>query len=159
MYRMLCALLFYVLLVSGCATPPPAPPDLMLEQLEAGEQITLRLPARLLHGHDMTEPSYDSPEGYKPIPAYQGELALTDRRLLFVSPTKNGPPAFLSIGYAAVARSRPSATPLLHYLVVWDTNGHAESFIVDRSQVAELHRDFAKAMDALTEGGGKPRHQ
>ena len=160
MCRLFCALLICLLFASGCATQsPPEPPDLLLGQLEAGERITLQIGARLLHGHDMTEPSYDSPEGYQPIPAYQGELALTDRRLLFVSPSKDGSPAWLSISYAAVARARPSRTPLLHYLVVWDTAGHPESFVVDGARVGELHRDFALVMDARAASGGRPwRH-
>lgn len=66
--RLLCiALLSFV---AGCATPPPAaPPDRVASLLEVGEGVNQRMPAQLLHGHDMQEPDYDAPEGYRPIPA------------------------------------------------------------------------------------------
>lgn len=38
----------------------------------------------------MQEPSYDAPQGYRPIATFAGELLLTDRRLLFVE-TQPGP--------------------------------------------------------------------
>lgn len=157
MHRLLCALLVFSLFASGCTTKPPVKrPDPFAGQLEADERITLRIPAQLLHGHDMEEPSYEAPEGYRTIPTYRGELAFTDRRLLFVQwPTKNRS-SWLSIPYSAVARARPSRTPLLHYLVVWDTNGHPDSFVVDGSNVGVLHRHFAQAIATRATGSGRP---
>lgn len=161
MHRLLCALVVFSLLASGCATKPPAErPDPLVAQLEANERISLRMPAQLLHGHDMEEPSYDSPEGYRPIPSYRGELALTDRRLLFIQPSTQNTSSWLSIPYSAVGRTRPSRTPLLHYLVVWDTQGHPDSFVVDGSNVGALHRHFAQAMATRATGSSRPsRHE
>jgi hypothetical protein len=151
--------LLFVLLASiiaaGCATTPPAAvPDPLARLLEPGEQIALRIPAQLLHGHDMTEPSYDAPEGYRPVPTYDGELLLTDRRLLFVEQSGNASPSWLSIPYGAVARARPSTTPLLNYLVVWDGEGHPDSFVVDARDVRALHRHFGNALLGRKPGTG-----
>lgn len=155
--------LFFILLTSllanGCATRMPAvAPDPLVQLLAAGEQVTLRMPAQLQHGHDMTEPSYDAPEGYRPIPTYDGELLLTDRRLLFVeqsrqsTQTTQAPPSWLSIPYGAVARARPSLTPLLNYLVVWDGEGHPDSFVVNASDVRALHQLVGKALLGRRQG-------
>lgn len=113
--------------------------------LESGEQVTMRISAQLLHGHDMTEPSYDAPEGYRPIPVYRGELILTDKQLLFVE-QQGESPSWLSIPYGAIARVRPSQTQLLNYLVVWDADGHPDSFIVGRGDVSALHREVGQAL-------------
>lgn len=146
MIRLLTAV-FVALIAAGCATKPPAPPpDPVSRLLEANETIALRIPAQLMHGHDMQEPEYDAREGYRPIPTYQGELALTDRRLLFVEQPAGPTSGWLSIPYEAVVRTRPSQTPLLHYLVVWDADGHPDSFVVDSRNVTTLHRQFGQAM-------------
>lgn len=137
MIRLLCIVM---LLLAGSACISFDPPDRVSRWLEAGEVVKLRIPARLLHGHDMQEPSYESPQGYQPIPTYQGELLLTDRRLLFVDDSNSSEPSRLSVPYEAVARSRPSQTPLLHYLVIWDAEGHSDSFVVDRRHVRALHQ-------------------
>ncbi len=134
-----------LLLASGCATPP-APVDPVVRLLEPGEPVRLRVSAELMEGHDMEEPPYDAAEGYLPIPTYPGELLLTDRRILFVV-TPAGPEAsWVSIPYASIARARPSRTPLLHYIVVWDAEGHADSFVVDAGVVQALHRSLGEAM-------------
>lgn len=144
--RIGCALLAAAVLTAGCATQPTPPADPLLTQLDAGERIALRIPARLLHGHDMEEPSYDAPEGYRPIPTFQGELAVTDQRLLFVQKPAANDTAWLSIPYVAISRSRPSQTALLNYLVIWDARGHPDSFVVDSADVGKLHQAFARAM-------------
>jgi len=113
----------------------------------------LRIAARLLHGHDMQEPAYDAPEGYRPIPTYEGELLLTDRRLLFLDGTA---PSRLSIPFEAIARFRPSQTSLLHYLVVWDHDGNPDSFVVDSRDVRSLHRQFGQVMLARQKASGIP---
>lgn len=145
MIRLLVVLI--LLVGAGCAGIPPAPPpDPVSRSLESGEIVALRIPAQLLHGHDMMEPSYDSPQGYQPIPTYQGELLLTDRRLLFVEQTKGEEPSQLSVPYEAIASARPSQTQLLHYLVIWDAAGHPDSFVVDSRYVHALHRHFGQAL-------------
>lgn len=147
MLRLFCTAAFIVFVAAGCATPSqPLRPDAVSSLLEPGEQVALRLPAHLLHGHDMTEPSYDAAEGYRPIPTYQGELILTNQRLLFVEQPGERPPSWLSIPYGAIARARPSQTQLLHYLVVWDADGHPDSFTVSRSDVLALHRQVGQAL-------------
>lgn len=144
MLRLFCTVAFLAALVaSGCATDP-ARPDPVTSLLEVGEQVTLRMRAHLLHGHDMKAPPYDAPEGYRPIPTYQGELLLTDRRLLFVEDAGAPTPSWLSIPYGAIARARPSQTPLLHYLVLWDADGHPDSFTVSSSDVLALHRKIGQ---------------
>lgn len=149
--------LFYMLVVTvfvfGCATPPVTPSDPMGSLLEPGEQVGLRVPARLLHGHDMEEPPYDPVEGYKPIPTYDGELAVTDRRLLFVKLPQDSPPSWVSIPFDAIARARPSRTPLLNYIVVWDRENHPDSFVVDARHVRALHQQFGQAFVRRTQGG------
>ena len=135
--------LVLMLLIAGCAHRPA---DRLAAQLEAGETVSFRAAARLLHGHDMSVPSYDDPEGYRPIPEYAGELAVTDRRLLFVATAPAAANSHLSIPFAAIARARPSRTPLLHYVVVWDADGHPDSFLVDARHVAELHRQLGLAL-------------
>lgn len=135
-----------LLLAGSCATVPPAKVDRAARLLEAGEAVELRVATELMHGHDMEEPPYDENEGYRPIPTYAGELLLTDRRLLFVASTDGPEASWASIPYAAIARARPSRTPLLHYIVVWDTDGHPDSFVVDASVVRALHRTFGEAM-------------
>jgi hypothetical protein len=143
--RPLALVALLVLLASGCATPP-ATVDSAARLLEPGEPVSLRVPAELMEGHDMEEPPYDAAEGYRPIPTYPGELLLTDRRILFVV-TPAGPEAsWVSIPYASIARARPSRTPLLHYIVVWDAEGHADSFVVGAKVVQALHRSFGEAM-------------
>ena len=132
-------------LSSACTTVPKDPVDPVAHWLEPGEVAQLRVAARLMHGHDMTEPSYDAPEGYQPIPTYEGTLVLTESRLLFVSPVSAGEASTLSIPYTAITRARPSQTPLLHYLVVWDSENHPDSFVVDHLSVQELHRRFGAA--------------
>lgn len=76
--------------------------------------------------------------------------------------TPPGPEAsWVSIPYASIARARPSRTPLLHYIVVWDSDGHADSFVVDASVVKSLHRSFGDAMMAkggITLPQATPRH-
>ena len=134
---------FTALVVSGCATVPSDPAAALLEP---AEQVELRLPATLMHGHDMEEPPYDTPDGYRPIPTYGGELLLTDRRLLFVELPPESTPSYLSMPYAAVARARPSRSPLLHYVVVWDADGHPDSFVVDSSDVTALHQQVGRML-------------
>ena len=128
-----------VLALSACSH---APVDPAAGRLDDGEDVHLRVAATLLHGHDMQEPEWDSAQGYRLPPAYAGELLITDRRLLFV----NANPVELSIPYAAISRSRPSATPLLNYLIVWDHDGHPDSFVVDAANVKALHAGFARAL-------------
>lgn len=144
--RRLALLTILVVFVAGCASPPAAPVDPAVRLLEAGEPVRLRVPADLMHGHDMEEPAYDAAEGYRPIPTYPGELLLTDRRLLFIVTPAGPEGSWVSIPYAAIARARPSRTPLLHYIVVWDAGGHADSFIVDASVVQSLHRSLGEAL-------------
>jgi hypothetical protein len=133
-------------IASGCATLPSPPVDPATRLLEAGESIRLRVAADLMHGHDMEEPPYDEAEGYRPIPTYPGELLVTDRRLLFVARPAGEEPSWASIPYALIARARPSRTPLLNYIVVWDTDGHADSFVVDASDVRALHQVVGQAL-------------
>ncbi|HEY5762849.1 MAG TPA: hypothetical protein VIS73_06550 [Rhodocyclaceae bacterium] len=128
-----------VLVLAACSHGPVDP---VAGHLEAGEAVHLRVAATLMHGHDMQEPEWDSAQGYRLPPAYAGELLVTDRRLLFV----NADPVELSIPYAAISRSRPSATPLLNYLIVWDHEGHPDSFVVDAADVKALHAGFARAL-------------
>lgn len=150
--RPLALVALFVLFLSGCATPP-APVDPAAGLLEPGEPVRLRVRADLMHGHDMEEPRYDPVDGYPSIPTYSGELLLTDRRLLFVV-TPAGPEAsWASIPYATIARFRPSRTPLLHYIVVWNAEGQADSFVVDANVVQALHRSFGEIMAAR----GTPR--
>lgn len=162
MPRLSCIVLLS-LLAAACTTAPPAPPtDPATALLEAGERITLRLPAQLLHDHDMQEPSYDDPAGYRPIPTFAGELLLTDRRLLFIEDLRGQPAAssWLSIPFAAVARARPSRTPLLNYLVVWDAAGHADSFVVGSRDVQNLHRSIGQALATRRPAPAPPaRHE
>lgn len=69
-----------------------------------------------------------------------------DHRLLFVV-TPAGPEAsWASITYVSIARFRASRTPLLHYIVVWDAEGNADSFVVDAGVVQALHRSFGEVM-------------
>lgn len=138
-------LAFLVFLLSACASLK-APVDRAAALLDQGELVQLRVPATLKHGHDMEEPPYDAPEGYRPIPTYPGELLLTDRRILFVVASEGASPSWVSIPYPSIARARPSRTQLLHYIVVWDLDGHADSFLVDASNVKALHRSFGEAM-------------
>lgn len=128
-----------LLALSGCSH---APVDPAAGLLESGETVHLRVAATLLHGHDMQEPEWDPAQGYRLPPSYAGELLITDRRLLFV----NADPVELSIPYAAISRSRPSTTPLLNYLVVWDHDGHPDSFVVEAAKVKALHAGFAQAL-------------
>ena len=137
-----------VLVVSGCASPPPAPVDPATRLLDPGEPVRLRVAADLMHGHDMGEPPYDEQQGYLPIPTYPGELLLTDRRMLFVVRSAGPESSWVSIPYAAIARARPSRTPLLNYVVIWDPEGHADSFVVDARFVQALHRAVGEALMA-----------
>ena len=148
--RPLALIAFLVLLASGCASPPPpsAPVDPSARLLVPGETVRLRVPADLMHGHDMEVPPYDEVEGYRPIETYPGELLLTDRRLLFVVRSAGPEASWVSIPYAAVARARPSRTPLLNYIVVWDPEGHADSFVVDARFVQALQRTVGEALMA-----------
>ncbi len=138
-----------VLLVAACATPPapaPAPVDAAASLLEAGETVRLRVAAELWEGHDMEEPPYDEQEGYRPIPTYPGELLLTDRRFLFVVKPAGPEASWVSLPYESITRARRSRTLLLHYIVVWDAEGHADSFVVDAGVVQALHRSFGEVM-------------
>lgn len=137
-----------VTLVSGCASPPQAPVDSATRLLDPGEQVRLRVPADLMHDHDMEEPPYDEAEGYRLIETYPGELLLTDRRILFVVRPAGPEASWVSIPYGAIARARPSRTPLLNYVVVWDPEGHADSFVVDARVVQALHRTVGEALMA-----------
>lgn len=134
-------------LLAACATPPHVPPaDPLISLLQPGESIAFRAPAQLLHGHDMEEPAYDRSEGYRPIPAYRGELAVTSQRLLFTVRPAGAQPAWVSIPFAEIARARPSRTPLLNYIVVWDRDQHPDAFQVSAGDVAELHRQVGLAL-------------
>lgn len=145
-------ILILALATAGCTiTPaahsPAAPPaDPLGTLLEAGEQVAFRAPAQLLHGHDMEEPPYDTPEGYRPIPGYRGELAVTDRRLLFVVLPAGPAPSWMSIPFAAITRARPSRTPLLNYIVVWDRDNQPNAFMVDARHVRALHQHVGQAL-------------
>lgn len=145
--RLLAFATLLVLLAPGCASRPPFPVDPAALLLVPGEPIRLRVPADLMHGHDMEEPPYGD-EGYAPIPTYPGELLLTDRRILFVVRSAGPEASWVSIPYAAIARARPSRTPLLNYIVVWDPEGHADSFVVDARFVQALHRSVGEALMA-----------
>lgn len=136
-------MLMLLLAFTACTSVPVDPAQRLLD---AGEAVALRMPAQLMHDHDMQEQPYDTPEGYRPISTYQGELLLTDRRLLFIETTTDAASSWLSIPYAAVARARPSRTALLNYLVVWDADGHADSFVVDARQVKALHREVGQRL-------------
>lgn len=147
MLRLICTAAVMLFVASGCATDPQTQrPDQVGSLLEPGEQVTLRMRAQLLHGHDMKAQPYDTPEGYRPVPTYQGELILTDQRLLFVEQPAKQPPSWLSIPYDAIARTRPSKTPLLHYIVVWDAAGHPDSFTVSSRDVTALHRQVGQSI-------------
>lgn len=142
-------ILSLTLAAAGCAVTPTTsvpPPDPVGKLLETGEQVAFRVPAQLLHGHDMEEPSYDAPEGYRPIPGYRGELAVTDRRLLFVVLPAGPTPSWLSIPFAAITRARPSKTPLLNYIVVWDRDQQPNAFLVDARHVRALHQHVGRAL-------------
>jgi hypothetical protein len=140
-----------VLLAAGCATTPP-PVDPLANLLAPDEKVAFRAPAQLLHGHDMEAPPYGD-NGYQPIPAYRGELAVTDRRLLFAVLPQSEPPLWVSIPFAAIARARPSRTPLLNYIVVWDQAQHPDAFLVDARQVRELHRQVGQILLPQMSGG------
>lgn len=146
-FRLLLILLLSLL--GACTTAPVepvVPVDPASRWLAPGEVIQLRIAAQLLHGHDMTEPAYDPTDGYQPIPTYDGELLLTDSRVLFLAQGSSGEQSTLSIPYSEISRARPSKTPLLHYVVVWDTDNHADSFVVSQRHVQELHRQFGAAL-------------
>lgn len=145
--RLLAFATLLVLLASGCASPPPLTVDPAASLLVPGEPIRLRVPADLMHGHDMEEPPYGE-DGYAPIPTYPGELLLTDRRILFAVTSAAPEASWVSIPYAAIARARPSRTPLLNYIVVWDSEGHADSFVVDARFVQALHRSVGEVLMA-----------
>ena len=145
--RLLAFATLFILLAPGCASPPPSPVDPVARLLVPGEPIRLRVPADLMHGHDMEEPLYGE-DGYAPIPTYPGELLLTDRRILFAVRSAGPDASWVSIPYAAIARARPSRTPLLNYIVVWDSEGHADSFVVDARVVQALHRSVGEALMA-----------
>ena len=134
------------LIATGCTTTANLPSHPSDKLLTAKEQIKLRIPAQLMHGHDMQEPPYDAPEGYRPIPTFQGELLLTDQRLLFVEQSAEQTPSWLSIPFAAIARASPSRTALLNYVVVWDSEGHPDSFVVNSSDVQALHQFVGRAL-------------
>lgn len=61
--RLLAFATLLVLLASGCASPPPLTVDPAASLLVPGEPIRLRVPADLMHGHDMEEPPYGE-DGY-----------------------------------------------------------------------------------------------
>ena len=145
--RLLAFATLLILLASGCALRPPSPVDPAARLLVPGEPIRLRVPADLMHGHDMEEPLYGE-EGYAPIPTYPGELLVTDRRILFIARSAGPDASWVSIPYAAIVRARPSGTPLLNYIVVWDSEGHADSFVVDARVVQALHRSVGEALMA-----------
>ena len=145
--RLLAFATLLILLASGCASRPPSPVDPAARLLVPGEPIRLRVPADLMHGHDMEEPLYGE-EGYAPIPTYPGELLVTDRRILFIARSAGPDASWVSIPYAAIVRARPSGTPLLNYIVVWDSEGHADSFVVDARVVQALHRSVGEALMA-----------
>lgn len=156
MMARLAGLALLAALTAGCATTPPDPAAALLDP---GERVELRIATRLLHGHDMQEPSYDAPEGYRPIPTYEGELLLTERRLLFVERSP-GRASTLDIPWAAIARARPSPSPLLNYLVVWDAEGHADSFVVDARDVRALHQAVGRRLVRRPPGSALPaRHE
>jgi hypothetical protein len=136
-------LLVVLLALLGACTTVPVDP--VTRWLAPGEVIQLRVVAQLQHGHDMTEPAYDPVDGYPPIPTYDGELLLTDSRLFFLAKGSDGEPSTVSMPYSEITRARPSKTPLLHYIVVWDADNHADSFLVSQRDVQELHRLFAVA--------------
>lgn len=140
--------LLLVAVLGACSGLPSSPPDPATALLEAGEVVALRIPAQLMHGHDMQVPSDDGPNGYEPIPTYSGELLLTDRRFLFVERPTASASGWLAVPYAAVAAARPSPTPLLNYLVLWDHAGHPDSFVVDARHVRALHQQAGQALFA-----------
>lgn len=146
MYRIIVALML-LLGFSACSSVPQAPVDPLARLLEPGEPVAFRAPAQLMHGHDpMLEPPWDPVDGYKPIPTYQGEMAVTDRRLLFVELPAGDAPSWASIPFDAIARARPSRTPLVNYVVVWDHAQHPDAFIVDARHVKALHQAMGQAM-------------
>ena len=150
MLRLIPLLLLTAWLAGCAATPtPPAmetPRDPMSRLLEPGETVTYRVRAQLWHGHDMEEPAYDQPEGYRQVPGYSGELAITDRRLLFLALPAGERPGWLSIPIDGIARARPSQTQLLHYAVIWDGEGRPNSFVVDRRDVREFHQQIGRIL-------------
>ena len=153
------------LTVMACSSNVAKPPaDQAIQLLESNERVVQRMGAQLMHGHDMTEPSYETPDGYQPIEIRQGELLITDRRLLFIEATASDSSSWVSIPYAGIARARPSRTPLLSYLVVWDAQGHPDSFLVNAKDVQLLHRSFGQAMMSIRQQGPStalrptPRH-
>lgn len=135
------------MMLGACASAPGEP---VARLLQSGEAVALRVPAWLKHGHDMQEASCDSPPGYVLPPTYQGELLVTNERLLFA----NAEGVEVSIPDAAVARARPGATPLLNCLIVRDLDGHPDSFSVDAAHVRSLHLHFARALAAV--GSARP---
>lgn len=135
-------LIVLLALLGACTTVPVDPAT---RWLVPGEVVHLRIAAQLLEGHDMTEPAYDAADGYKPIPSHDGELLLTEFRLLFLARGSDGEPSMLSLPYPDISRARPSKTPLLHYIVVWDAKNQPDSFLVGQRDVQELHRQFAVA--------------
>lgn len=146
MYRIIVALIL-LLAIAACSSVPQAPADPLARLLEPGEHVEFRARAQLVHGHDpMLEPPWDPADGYQPIPTYQGEMAVTDRRLLFVELPAGEVPSWASIPFDAIARARPSRTPLLNYVVVWDHAQHPDAFIVDARHVKALHQAVGQAM-------------
>lgn len=156
--RRLLSVLSLLFIFAGCAGTPPTPevpPDRALRYLDQGEPITLRMPVQLLHGHDMTEQSYDDPQGYRPIPTYYGELVFTDRRMLFVENPVRPEPSWLSIPYADIGIARASPTALLNYVVIWNRKGEPDSFVVHARYVRALHHQVGQIMFARQ----RDRHQ
>lgn len=146
MSRIIVAVVLLLGLVA-CSSAPVVPVDPLVRLLEAGERIEFRAPAQMLDGHDPgVEPPWDPVDGYKPIPTFHGEMAVTDRRLLFVELPAGDAPSWASIPFDAIARARPSRTPLLNYVVVWDHAQHPDAFIVDARHVKALHQAVGQAM-------------
>lgn len=156
MLRILSALML-LLGLAACSSAPKVPVDPLAQLLEPGEQVEFRARAQLLHGHDPgMEPPWDPVDGYKPIPTYQGEMAVTDRRLLFVELPAGEAPSWASIPLDAIARARPSRTPLLNYVVVWDHAQHPDAFIVDARHLKALHQAFGQVMLRRKSGAHPP---
>lgn len=153
------------LVAAGCATaPPPAavaspPADHATPWLLAGETVRQRFPAFLHHGHDMRIPEYDDPMGYRPVPIYNGELLLTDRRLLFIEVPARPEPSLLSIPYNSIVGARPSQTPLLNYVVVWHRAGEVDSFVVDARYLRGLHHQIGEVLFRRSQGEHRALHE